>query len=267
MSTKIRNLSVEKTEAGDADFFIGDDSNTGTTYKITKQNLFSGISASIEGGGGLLKANTILIANYQADFVDLKGHAYTSVGSPSISADKSPYSGGSSLYFPGSSYLQYSASNDFQINADWLLESFVWLPSSYATNNTYATFINLKSSSLDITLGLMRSGYNNNGIFKQFYAQVYSGSQSVEVSCYSINSANFDAWNHVAMARNGNGIYLFLNGVCQSIATITNQPKFTSNPVISIGYSNGIPALSGAYIAGVRIKSFSVKVPTLPFLE
>lgn len=230
--------------------------------------LYNLIPVSSDSVEGLLKPNTIFVGNYQTDFNDLNGHAYTSVGSPLISTDKSPFSGGSSLYLPGSSYLQYTANSDFQLNADWKMECFVWIPSSYATNNTYGSFICLQGGGIgSLNFGIMRSGYNNNGIYKQLYAQIYVPVQSIDLTCYSINSAQFDTWNHLAFIRNGNALYFFVNNICQSVLSVATQFKFTSDPTILIGYANGSPALTGAYIAGARIKSTSVEVHAFPFTE
>lgn len=121
--------------------------------------------------GGLLTPKTVLIANYQSDLTDIKGHAYSTVGSPSITDTKSPYSGGSSLYLPGTSYIEYSASADFVLNADWMVECFAWIPSIFSSNNAYAGILEVISSNLYIRLGLFRSGTTFNGVARPLYSR------------------------------------------------------------------------------------------------
>lgn len=263
MSTKIRNLSIEKTLADDGDYFLGDDPNNGATYKISKKNLFTGITAS-GGGGGLLSPNSVFIANYQTDFSDLKGHSFTTFGSPVISADKTPYSGGSSLYLPGSSYLQYTASPDFKLNADWAIELFIWIPSTYSMNNTDLPILSIDSP-FNIFFQLTRSGYNNNGVFNQ--TAILGIGQNITVVCNSRAATNFNTWNHLAAVKVGSCLYYFLNGIHQSTSTFPSQPNIVNSPSLFIGNISGYALPTGVYIAGVRVQSASFKIPTLPFAE
>lgn len=266
MSTRIRNVSIEKTEADDGDYFLGDENGSGVTYKITKQNLLSGI-ASGGNGGGLFTPKTVLIANYQSDLTDIKGHAYSTVGSPSIDATKSPYSGGSSLYLPGTSYIEYSANSDFVLNADWMVECFAWIPSAFSSNNAYAGILEVISSNLYIRLALFRSGTTFNGVARPLYSQVYSSGQSVSLTLGALNPTTFDAWNHISLVKNGNAVYFAINGVTQQVLGVSSQASFTSNPIVRVGYADGLSTLANGYIAGVRVRSSSVIMPTLPFEE
>ncbi|WP_392533760.1 LamG-like jellyroll fold domain-containing protein [Nostoc sp. C117] len=261
MSTKIRNLSIEKDTADDADYFIGDDPSNGVTYKITKHNLFSGLASGV-ADNSLLTTNNIVVANYQTDLVDAKGHPFTAVGSPSISNSKSPYSSGSSLYLPGGSYVQYNANTDFRLNADWAIEFFTWIPSTYATND-----IDLPLLSIDAPFNIFfqktRSGYNNNGVFNQTAALGINS--SITVVCNSKTATIFDQWNHLAAVKTGNVLYYFVNGVHQNSSMYSSLPNTITNPTIYVGNISGYTLPTGVYFAGLRIQSTIYRVPTLPF--
>ncbi|MDZ8227528.1 hypothetical protein [Nostoc sp. ChiVER01] len=264
-NTMIKDFATERTSADAGDYFIAQDPITGTTYKIKKQNL---IAASSNNNSQLLQSKSVLIANYQTDFNDLKAHPCTVVGSPSISADKSPFPGGSSLYLPGNSYLNYQPNSDFNLSADYIIEFYVWLSSVYANNNTYAGIVNIQNENVTITVGLYRSGYNNNGITKQLYFQTYSSSQGFDASCYSLTSFSFDTWNHVSAIKLGNVMYFSINEKFQLPAILSTLPRFLSSPsTISVGLFPGVPPIINSYIAGLRIKSSFVKAPTLPFTD
>jgi hypothetical protein len=96
-----------------------------------------------------------------------------------------------------------------------------------------------------------------------------ASSTSLSIDNYGIAANNFtvptiaaNAWNHVAVVRNGSGVTtVFLNGVRSSTGTITDNNNY--GDVKSIGYtSSGVNRYFNGYISNPRYVTSAVYDPT-----
>lgn len=128
------------------------------------------------------------------------------VGNVQISTTQSKY-GGASMYFPASgSYLNFATSGNalWAFGAgDFTIEAWVYPTSTFSTTSGAIIFDqrNLYNTTTGICFAIENSSNNvgfrtNNNIF-------YSGS----------GVAPINTWTHVALVKNSNTIYVYVNGV------------------------------------------------------
>ncbi|QKQ76345.1 LamG-like jellyroll fold domain-containing protein [Nostoc sp. TCL240-02] len=240
----------------------------GVTRRMSRANFLSGLASASQLLSPIITSKTIFLSHLDSDangIADTKGTTLTVNGSAALSSSKYIL-GNKSLYFPGSAYVQSSVNAKFNILGDFSMEAFMWMPSTYDTNNTYASFLTIDNGSADfISVGKNRSGLNN-----KWYGQTYFNGESVEV--YSVSNPPSNTWNHLVFTRVGNVLGLRINGVLESQVLQTSIfRKFGNNNTrVSLGCIPGylpssIPALVGAYMSEVRICIGDFPVPTLPY--
>ena len=131
------------------------------------------------------------------------GNTWTATGSPSLSS--SPAKFGKALQLNGSSqYLE--TSNTFSIGSqDWTLDFWIYRNSS---SNGYDQICDTASSN---GLNIMIRP-SNISVERANSSQVANFSYTLP----------FDAWHHVAIVRDGNNFYLFVDGTKQGTETDSN---------------------------------------------
>jgi hypothetical protein len=206
--------------------------------------------------------NTSLLTLQNSGFVDNSSNAFalTLNGSPSPAtynpfapiANPATYSW--SNYLPNnSSYLTVPTSSNLALGSGSFTIEF-WM---FGINNT-GTLVRPLS---DIAVGggfgansyVFTVGYQGYGL--GFYAYNYNGSTGPTLASTSSTISNDHTWHHVAVCRNGNSWYMFIDGVQQG-STLTSSVALdngTSAPV-TIGWSgiSGDTAFNG-YISNLRI--------------
>jgi hypothetical protein len=151
-------------------------------------------------------------------------------------------SNGGALTFDGvDDYVGINTTSSLNWGAgDWTVEVCFFLPSVYATNNTYTTIFETNDSKLFI--GTLRSGLTGTSGFytydtgQMFISSAYSG--------YTVGSFTYDCagkWTHLSLVKNGATTYCYLNGslyASKASVTYTNQ---SNSGVYGISLIDGEP--------------------------
>lgn len=183
-------------------------------------------------------AKTVLLANFDSSFTDLKGKSLSSTGA-SISSTQHKY-GGASAYFNGSSYVSVASSTDFNFTTkDFTIEAWVYIPNlsgnktiiqRYVTGNRCWDFL--------ITDSVTNFRCSTNG-----------STDAISVNGPALTA---NAWHHVAVVRYGNVIQLFTDGVGGTTGSFTGS-IYNTNGGPSIGYNqDGVWYYTG-YIDDLRV--------------
>jgi hypothetical protein len=195
---------------------------TGVTPVTASQTAFLGLQNTITGDNST-NNNTL-----------------TAYGTPSLSTSEHPFTlplNGYSAYFNGQAYLQ-SASGpaDFTTNTAWTMEAwFHWVAPGLTIQIIMNVFTTVSSNEVSIRTGTANTvRYEVNGT-------ILITSAATVVS---------DAWNHVAVVKNGATTTLYLNGVSQG--TTTTVPT-TGTRTLFIGSGSGGAQIFQGYISNVRI--------------
>jgi len=158
----------------------------------------------------------------------------------------SPYGSNWSNYFDGTGdYLTVASNAAFAFGTnDFTWEAWVYLNSTsgqrtiYSTNATNGFIINNNSGTITV---------------RQF------GVTDLLNSAVAINA---DSWNHIAVARSGTTLSLWLNGSRSNGGTITNSTNFTQSGLL-IGVNDIGTGLIYGYISNLRVvKGTAVYDPT-----
>jgi len=158
----------------------------------------------------------------------------------------SPYGSNWSNYFDGTGdYLTVASNAAFAFGTnDFTWEAWVYLNSTsgqrtiYSTNATNGFIINNNSGTITV---------------RQF------GVTDLLNSAVAINA---DSWNHIAVARSGTTLSLWLNGSRSNGGTITNSTNFTQSGLL-IGVNDIGTGLVYGYISNLRVvKGTAVYDPT-----
>jgi len=168
-------------------------------------------------------------------------HALTESG-PITSSAFSPYHpGGYSTYFDGSGdYLQIPDNNGFELDGDFTIEC--WFYRSAVVSGTYCSIIGGNGSSSN---GWNIYITNSNGAISFFHGSF--------LLTYTEAITN-NAWYHVAVARSGTSLKLFVNGVERH--AVTNSTTFNQNDANTgtrIGYDIAANGYFNGYIRDVRV--------------
>lgn len=153
----------------------------------------------------------------------------TANGGTQIATAQSKF-GGSSAYFDGSGdYLTVPDSNDFEMNYDLTIDTWVY-PTSLPVGGRIV-FAKGDSSQFGPYLIQLQS---DDGVTGYWYFYSSSNGSSWDVaSNVLIGTATVNTWQHLAMVRTGNTIKLFLNGVkASSDVTISSQPIDNSSSFV-----------------------------------
>lgn len=194
--------------------------------------------------------------NGQTSVADEQGRTYTRVGSASLSSTQSKF-GGTSLSIPNtSSWIESTTA--FAIGSqDFTIETWV-----YPTSSTqYQQVLGQQIANNNATwwLGI----YNGKPTFASWNA--------VGWSLDSPTLVTLNAWNHMAVTRQGTTLRMYLNGNLVLTKTATS-PSFVSN---RISFGSIGPGMSGAFtgylddtrisVGYARYTGATYTVPTAPF--
>ncbi len=164
--------------------------------------------------------NVLLIHSNETDgdttFLDYTGsHTITYSGNPIHNTSTAKF-GSSSIYFDGSAeYLTTTDSNDFEFGTgDFTIDFWIYVIGSTDTNDLITK---RDSQSVEGFTIYKTSGAGSN----QYALYATSAGSSWDVCGQTFGAIHYNAWDHIAVTRAGNTIYLFENGTLQDTCTST----------------------------------------------
>jgi hypothetical protein len=161
------------------------------------------------------------------------------VGGAAISTAQSKF-GGSSMYFDGSGdYLVAPPSQNFAMGTgDFTIE--LWINTTTAADDGILQ--------ISTTAGGFATSYTNGLMLAVVSGTLYYAvGGSASSTSTSINNGN---WRHIAMARSGSTLQVFVDGT--SVASVTNTNSVTGTNLVIGGYYSTSYTLDG-YINDLRI--------------
>ena len=186
--------------------------------------------------------NTQLLLNMTngAIFDNAMMNDLETVGNAQISTSVVKYGTGSLAFDGSGDYLTAARSPQFAYGTGNFTIEFWTYPTSFSGFKTFYSGYLVASSAAGFELGIDGSGflyiYSNNGF-----------AISASSSALALN-----AWNHVAMVRNGSTITVYIDGVSKGTWSLTSQ-NFTDNYLV-IGQTNTGPSqFFTGYLDDLRI--------------
>ena len=196
--------------------------------------------------------NTSLLTCQANRFFDASTNALTITvnGTPSVQrfspfappAAYSPATIGGSGYFDGAGdYLTAPATGSaFDISTgNFTIESWVYM-----------------NSTVNGTVSALNKGSGVDGIYFVHVGGIYVTSNSSSwdiISLGTIPGITANAWNHVALVRNGNSWVVYLNGVSVHSVTSSASVSFTGTRLLGVGATGSGSALLAGYVSNLRI--------------
>jgi RHS repeat-associated protein len=173
-------------------------------------------------------------------FVDQTGKSWTAAGNAQIDTAQSKFGGASGLFDGSGDYINTADSADFDIGSGDFTVDFWFKKNVNGTNQ--GVFGQSNSSATGTTIGIY--GYmslTNNKI------AIYGYTGSTLKQLESSSTVTDTNWHHYAAVRNGNTLYLFLDGVSQGTLDVTGVTFNNSSNQMAIGrigeynaqYANG----------------------------
>jgi hypothetical protein len=188
-------------------------------------------------------------------------------GNVAVSSTQSQF-GGSSMYFPGTSYVRapHNAMLDLSTGApNFTVEC--WF---YTVNNTAQASIVSKDwnqSSTNPSYGIYLGSTATTLVYL-----IGDGTSASIYNQYIYTGIAINTWYHVALVRNGSNMLSFLNGVLANTQTISITSK-DAGTTFNIGTNNNTGNYFNGYIDEVRITkgiaryTSNFTVPSAPFLN
>ncbi|MEH1782210.1 MAG: LamG domain-containing protein [Nostoc sp.] len=208
-----------QTSALDSDYVLMID-GSGNPYKITKANLLAGLSSGnggTSGGGGGSGSSTtdtyfadVVVLMPGSDLLNKSTHFTPNInaGSVTSSTTKSKW-GGSSLRFPGSTFIDITDTNDFNVGGqDATIEMWFNPDATLASGNGQVLF-EMRPDGGNGAFPMV--SYDGSSL--QCY---FNGSTILNVS----ESFTGDTWYYVALKKLGTTTSLWLNG--SQVGTFTS---------------------------------------------
>jgi hypothetical protein len=203
-------------------------------------------------------------ANNGTVFTELK--AVTPYGAP-VTKTTPSHTGTASLYVNGSSALKVANSADFVFGSgDFTVEAWIY-PTSESTLAQDILYYGNDGNNTDCWF-LRYYGRGAGSTYGDLSCAIYQGVTPSTV--YFSQRIKVNAWNHVALVRNGTSLYSIVNGVCSSVTTtsMTQGTPILDSPGLAIGreyhqtygaayftgYINDVRVTKGVarYVAGVN---------------
>ncbi len=156
---------------------------------------------------------------------------WTAQGGAATSALLSEFGGGSGLFVSAlTSYLTCPDSNDFYFDADFTVDFWMYPASTSAVYQLYSQFAS-STSFFKITTFKQNAG--------DIWVYIANGAGELLFRTSSgVLTAN--AWQHIAIVRNGNTWYIFVGGVSKALTLVQGS------------YSQAFPDISGSASIGAR---------------
>lgn len=177
----------------------------------------------------------------------------TAVGSVAVSTTQKKY-GDSSLAFNGTTdYITVTPVADFQFNAgDFTVEAWIY-PTTVGTLNRY-----IWTCAETLVTNFAYMALSINGTTSNLSAQVRSATGGGTIFCTSTSTVALNTWQHVAMVRQGQNLFLFLGGVLVASsttwATLPNaKALLTSVGAMANGYTDATMGRFAGYVDEVRL--------------
>ena len=198
-------------------------------------------------------------ADGSTDIVDSSqsGHAITVNGSAQISTAQSKF-GGASAYFGGTGdYLDAGASTDFNFGTDdFTIEMFFYRASASGRMDLCGRYLNLSTG-----FGISTSVYSAGDVL------FYFGTNALCISLGGLWTVG--VFNHIAAAKSGQTLRMFINGALAASATTTLS--ISGGNSLKIGAAGNATQLFLGYIDELRITKGVARYtadftpPTAPF--
>ena len=203
------------------------------------------ISAQLTGTTGGAGTYTVSVSQTVSSTTISSSFAITRNGN-ATQGSLSPYGPNWSNYFNGSTdYLSLASNAAFGFPADFTVELFVY-PTSTVNS------ITMYHGSVFDSLILYTSGTGN--VIVRAFA---SGDVLTSATSLTLNT-----WNHVAIARSGSTLSMWLNGSRSNGGTVSNSSSW-STTALYIGSSNSGTSLLTGYISNLRaVKGTAVYNPS-----
>jgi len=216
--------------------------------------------------------NTALLTFQSNRFLDNSTNAYTITRNGDVSVQAfSPFNPtaawsaatyGGSGYFDGSGdYLTLADNAALQMGSGNFTIEYWWYPTSIASYQNPIDKGYTGSGAL-----LLQTG-NGDGIII-----VYASGSAVITANTAVRA---NAWNHMALVRNGTSLVLYLNGV--SVGSATNSTNFNSTAALGIGATATAPGGGGVgsfpivgylndvrFVKGTAVYTAAFTPPTAP---
>lgn len=225
--------STEIHAVAAAGYYDGsDDAVVLTDADFVANNIGLGVNIFGVTGIGIIDSYTKVLlhmdgSNNGTTFTDQSGKSWTAAGTAVTSTGGKAYGSASLLCDGNSDYIYTSDSDDFYFGTDpWTID--FWINPTSITATTH---------------GICGQYQDANNVFfitsngATLYFELIASAAYV-FSYYVASAFSAGVWTHIAIVRNGSTMYLFKNGVSQSITTQT-----------AIGASS-CPNLSGNFTVG-----------------
>lgn len=186
-------------------------------------------------------------SNGSTTFTDVTGKTWTAT-SATISTSQSKF-GGASGYFNGSSYLSSASNAQFSMSGDFTIEFNVYVT---AFTNQYATVVGNAIGTWGAgTRYIMIWGDADPLARKIGFGGFDAGGNPVVSSPFQL-SAN--TWYHIALARTGTELGLFIDGILVARAANSVTHDFSSSGILigANGWNGSASRLTG-YVDDLRI--------------
>jgi len=227
---------------------VGGQGGGGSAGVAGTANTGGGGGGSIGFGDGYAGGSGIVIVSYP----DIYAAAASTTGSPTVST-----SGSGSIYF-SSSDLVYANNTVFDLGSgDFTVELWAYLTGS-------------SGSLIDYSNG-DASNSNHAWEIYQGAATTVTGSIFSSTTAYNAGSTSVtqNTWNHLALVRNGNTMYFYVNGVQANTALVTgvtsNNPASSTLKVGGYGSKRITGYLSNVRVVkGTAVYTAAFTVPTAP---
>ena len=196
-----------------------------------------------------------------------RDHVLTAAGNAQYDTAQAPTGLTSSLLLDGTGdYFSAPDSADWLLDADFTIEGFVYPTASTAQ----ATIIGQWSGSTG-TGTLAWALTSPNDTTRQFRFLASTDSNNVALDYNSGVALSLNAWSHVAVARSGSSVYLFVNGTQAGTTQTLSGSLANASNVLSIGATSAGTQTFTGNLAGFRITkgvaryTSNFTAPSLPY--
>jgi hypothetical protein len=266
------NGSVVSTVTDSTNYVAGITTTIGARYSVA--NFWNGFISNLRvvNGTALYTAaftpstspltavtNTVLLTCQSNAILDKSSNSYSVTANGTVKAQRfNPFGDngtsygistyGGSAWFDGSSgYLTAPSSTNYQFTGDFTIEAWI-----YPTSSSSVSFVSYWDFGVASSCAFL---FGNSGNFLSLSYGIGSSNSGVTGTTAKMS---FNAWNHIAVTRQGSTIRLFVNGI-QDATTATASGSFNNSPQpLFIGADNNNSSFTAqkyfsGYMSDVRI--------------